>query len=285
MTGFGKSAATIADRLVTIDVRALNSKQLDLNLKLPSIFREKEGEIRAEISKVLERGKVDVFINIKAKIGTTESTFNKELIKSRFAEFKALAAELGSPETDFLRLAMQLPLDNQEEEEILLDSDWKLFQQLLQTALKQLNDFRKDEGKGLETEVLQRVHNIQQLLITISTFENERVAHIKTKLNSKLAELSVPAMDNNRLEEELIYYIEKLDISEEKQRLTAHCNYFIEIAREETASGRKLGFITQEMGREINTIGSKANHSEMQKKVVLMKDELEKIKEQLNNIL
>ena len=286
MTGFGKGAATIADRLVTIDVRALNSKQLDLNLKLPSIFREKEGEIRAEISKVLERGKVDVFVNIKAKIGTAESTFNKELIKSRFAEFKALAAELGSPETDFLRLAMQLPLENQEEEEeTLLDADWKAFQQLLQTALNQLNHFRKDEGKGLETEVLQRVNNIQQLLTSIATFENERVAHIKTKLNSKLAELSVPAMDNNRLEEELIYYIEKLDISEEKQRLTAHCNYFIETANEETASGRKLGFITQEMGREINTIGSKANHAEMQKKVVLMKDELEKIKEQLNNIL
>ena len=285
MTGFGKGAATIADRLVTIDVRALNSKQLDLNLKLPSIFREKEGEIRAEISKVLERGKVDVFVNIKAKIGTTESTFNKELLKSRFAELKALAAELGSPETDFLRLAMQLPLDNQEEDETLLESDWKAFQQLLQTALNQLNQFRKDEGKGLETEVLQRVNNIQQLLSTIATFENERVTHIKTKLNSKLAELSVPAMDNNRLEEELIYYIEKLDISEEKQRLTAHCNYFSETAREETASGRKLGFITQEMGREINTIGSKANHAEMQKKVVLMKDELEKIKEQLNNIL
>jgi len=285
MTGFGKGAATIADRLVTIDVRALNSKQLDLNLKLPSIFREKEGEIRAEISKILERGKVDVFINVKAKIGTSESTFNKELIKSRFAEFKALAAELGSPETDFLRLAMQLPLDNQEDDEALLDADWKAFQQLLQTALNQLNQFRKDEGKGLETEVLQRVNNIQQLLTTIATFENERVAHIKTKLNAKLAELSVPAMDNNRLEEELIYYIEKLDISEEKQRLTAHCNYFIETAKEETASGRKLGFITQEMGREINTIGSKANHAEMQKKVVLMKDELEKIKEQLNNIL
>jgi len=285
MTGFGKSAATIADRLVTIDVRALNSKQLDLNLKLPSIFREKEGEIRAEISKVLERGKVDVFVNIKAKKGTTESTFNKELIKSRFAELKVLAAELGSPETDFLRLAMQLPLDNQEEDETLVDSDWIAFQHLLQTALNQLNQFRKDEGKGLETEVLQRVHNIQQLLSTIATFENERVTHIKTKLNSKLAELSIPAMDNNRLEEELIYYIEKLDISEEKQRLSTHCNYFIETMNEVTASGRKLGFITQEMGREINTIGSKANHAEMQKKVVLMKDELEKIKEQLNNIL
>lgn len=285
MTGFGKGAATIADKQVIIDVRALNSKQLDLNLKLPSIFREKEGEIRAEISKALERGKVDVFINIKAKIGTTESSFNKELIKSRYVELKSLAAELGSPETDFLRLAMQLPLDNQEEDETLVDADWKAFQQLLQAALNQLNDFRKDEGKGLETEVLQRVHNIQQLLATIATFENERVALIKTKLKSKLAELSVPAMDNNRLEEELIYYIEKLDISEEKQRLTTHCNYFIETAKEDTASGRKLGFITQEMGREINTIGSKANHAEMQKKVVLMKDELEKIKEQLNNIL
>ena len=285
MTGFGKSAATLLERLVTIDVRALNSKQLDLNLRLPSLFREKEGEIRAEISKVLERGKVDVFINIKPKAGAITSTLNQELIKVRYAEIAALAAALGSSETDFLRLALSLPTEGQEEEELLLDADWKAFQQLLQTALSQLNQFRKDEGKGLETEVLQRVNNIQHLLTTIATFENERVAHVKTKLNAKLAELSVPAMNNNRLEEELIYYIEKLDISEEKQRLSTHCNYFIETMNDESASGRKLGFITQEMGREINTIGSKANHAEMQKKVVLMKDELEKIKEQLNNIL
>ena len=285
MTGFGKSAATLLERLVTIDVRALNSKQLDLNLRLPSLFREKEGEIRAEISKVLERGKVDVFINIKPKAGAVTSTLNQELIKVRYAEIAALAAALGSSETDFLRLALSLPTEGQEEEELLLDADWKAFQQLLQTALSQLNQFRKDEGKGLETEVLQRVNNIQHLLTTIATFENERVAHVKTKLNAKLAELSVPAMNNNRLEEELIYYIEKLDISEEKQRLSTHCNYFIETMNDESASGRKLGFITQEMGREINTIGSKANHAEMQKKVVLMKDELEKIKEQLNNIL
>jgi len=285
MTGFGKSAATLLERLVTIDVRALNSKQLDLNLRLPSLFREKEGEIRAEISKVLERGKVDVFINIKPKAGAITSTLNQELIKVRYAEIAALAAALGSSETDFLRLALSLPNEGQEDEELLIDADWKAFQQLLQTALSQLNQFRKDEGKGLETEVLQRVNNIQHLLTTIATFENERVAHVKTKLNAKLAELSVPAMNNNRLEEELIYYIEKLDISEEKQRLSTHCNYFIETMNDESASGRKLGFITQEMGREINTIGSKANHAEMQKKVVLMKDELEKIKEQLNNIL
>jgi len=285
MTGFGKSAATLLERLVTIDVRALNSKQLDLNLRLPSLFREKEGEIRAEISKVVERGKVDVFINIKPKAGAVTSTLNQELIKVRYAEIAALAAALGSSETDFLRLALSLPNEGQEDEELLIDADWKAFQQLLQTALSQLNQFRKDEGKGLETEVLQRVNNIQHLLTTIATFENERVAHVKTKLNAKLAELSVPAMNNNRLEEELIYYIEKLDISEEKQRLSTHCNYFIETMNDESASGRKLGFITQEMGREINTIGSKANHAEMQKKVVLMKDELEKIKEQLNNIL
>jgi len=285
MTGFGKSAATLLERLVTIDVRALNSKQLDLNLRLPSLFREKEGEIRAEISKVLERGKVDVFINIKPKAGAITSTLNQELIKVRYAEIAALAAALGSSETDFLRLALSLPNEGQEDEELLIDADWKAFQQLLQTALSQLNQFRKDEGKGLETEVLQRVNNIQHLLTTIATFENERVAHVKTKLNAKLAELSVPAMNNNRLEEELIYYIEKLDISEEKQRLSTHCNYFIETMNDESASGRKLSFITQEMGREINTIGSKANHAEMQKKVVLMKDELEKIKEQLNNIL
>jgi len=285
MTGFGKSAATLLERLVTIDVRALNSKQLDLNLRLPSLFREKEGEIRAEISKVVERGKVDVFINIKPKAGAITSALNKELIKVRYAEIAALAAALGSSETDFLRLALSLPNEGQEDEELLIDADWKAFQQLLQTALSQLNQFRKDEGKGLETEVLQRVNNIQHLLTTIATFENERVAHVKTKLNAKLAELSVPAMNNNRLEEELIYYIEKLDISEEKQRLSTHCNYFIETMNDESASGRKLGFITQEMEREINTIGSKANHAEMQKKVVLMKDELEKIKEQLNNIL
>jgi len=285
MTGFGKSAATIADRLVTIDVRALNSKQLDLNLKLPSIFREKEGDIRAEISKVVERGKVDFFINIKPKIGATSNTLNQELVKARYAEIASLASELGSSETDFLRLALSLPLDAQEEDETLLESDWKIFQNLLHTALSQLDQFRKDEGKGLESEVLQRVQNIQMFLSTIASFEHERIALIKSKLNAKLAELSVPAMDNNRLEEELIYYIEKLDISEEKQRLSTHCSYFIETMNELGASGRKLGFITQEMGREINTIGSKANHAEMQKKVVLMKDELEKIKEQLNNIL
>ncbi|HOY49635.1 MAG TPA: YicC family protein [Flavobacteriales bacterium] len=286
MTGFGKSQAAIGLKTLTIDIRALNSKQLDLNLRLPQAFREKEGEVRNLVSVQLERGKVDVFVSLKNSAAAAGLTLNTEAFKVRYSTLKNLADELGADTSNLFSELLKSPDLMQEEETEAEDTDWTLVLEHIKEALKQVDGFRVDEGKGLGTELLDRVSSIEKLLESIAVHEESRMVSVRARLKAKIDELVVQTESSaNRFEEEMIYFMEKLDISEEKQRLRAHCTYFKETSAEGTPSGRKLAFISQEMGREINTIGSKANHAEMQKIVVMMKDELEKIKEQLNNVL
>ena len=284
MTGFGKSQLSLGMKTILVDVRTLNSKQLDLNLRLPSAFREKEGEIRKEIGKAIERGKVYVFLSYRLAGATGTSAINHDLAKSRFLELQQLANELNVQSADLLGRVLMMPDVMAEQEEVLTDEEWLQVMEVLKLALKATDVFRTDEGAGLGKELLERVGNIEARLEETGSLDAERMVLMRERLLQKIADLKINA-DANRFEEEMIYYIEKLDINEEKQRLRAHCQYFRETLNQKESTGRKLGFIAQEMGREINTIGSKANHAGMQKLVVLMKDELEKIKEQLNNVL
>lgn len=287
MTGFGKAQVQLGLKQIQIDIRALNSRQLDLNIRLPGFLREKEAAFRNQIAKVADRGKIDAFISLKEDAGAL--SLNEESFRNRFNSVSALAETLGvsSREGIFLALLKDEELrgsDDQNSE--LSDEDLQKITDALNEALSQLDAFRSAEGASLERELVLRVNNISRLLQSIEPFEKERIDTIKSRMSTRLAELAEQSAANHvRFEEEMIYYLEKLDISEEKQRLQTHCNYFLETVAEPDPNGRKLGFIGQEMGREINTIGSKANHAEMQKLVVLMKDELEKIKEQLNNVL
>ena len=286
MTGFGKSQAVFGLKTLTIDVRALNSKQLDLNIRIPHAFRDKEADIRSRVSTLLERGKVDVFISLKSQSGNAGVSVNSSLVKARYAELLLVAKELNVDTSGLFSDVLRFPDLIQEEEMEAGEMEWEIIRTSLMEAINQVDQFRFDEGKGLASELLDRVHNIEQLLIAITPHEESRMVQVRARLKQKIDELlSQVDASANRFEEEMIYFMEKLDITEEKQRLLTHCSYFRETASEKTASGRKLAFISQEMGREINTIGSKANHAEMQKIVVLMKDELEKIKEQLNNVL
>ena len=286
MTGFGKSQAVFGLKTLTIDVRALNSKQLDLNIRIPHAFRDKEADIRARVSTLLERGKVDVFISLKSQLGNAGVSVNSSLVKARYAELLLVAKELNVDTSGLFSDVLRFPDLIQEEEMEAGEMEWEIIRNSLMEAINQVDQFRFDEGKGLASELLDRVHNIEQLLIAITPHEESRMVQVRARLKQKIDELLSQVDANaNRFEEEMIYFMEKLDITEEKQRLLTHCTYFRETASEKTTSGRKLAFISQEMGREINTIGSKANHAEMQKIVVLMKDELEKIKEQLNNVL
>jgi uncharacterized protein (TIGR00255 family) len=284
MTGFGKSQLSLGMKTILVDVRTLNSKQLDLNLRIPSAFREKEGEIRQEIGKALERGKVDVFLSYRLAGATGTSAINHDLAKSRFLELQQLANELNVQSADLLGRVLMMPDVMAEQEEVLTDEEWLQVMEVLKSALNATDVFRTDEGAGLGKELLERVGNIEARLEETGSLDSERMVLMRERLLQKIADLKINA-DANRFEEEMIYYIEKLDINEEKQRLRTHCQYFRETLNQKESTGRKLGFIAQEMGREINTIGSKANHAGMQKLVVLMKDELEKIKEQLNNVL
>ena len=286
MTGFGKSQAVFGLKTLTIDVRALNSKQLDLNIRIPHAFRDKEAEIRSRVSAILERGKVDVFVSLKSQLGNSGVSVNSSLVKARYAELLIVAKELNVDTSGLFSDVLRFPDLIQEEEMEAGEMEWEIIRNSLIEAINQVDQFRIDEGKGLSSELLDRVQNIEQLLIAITPHEESRMVQVRARLKQKIDELLSQVDANaNRFEEEMIYFMEKLDITEEKQRLLTHCSYFRETASEKTASGRKLAFISQEMGREINTIGSKANHAEMQKIVVLMKDELEKIKEQLNNVL
>lgn len=284
MTGFGKSQLSLGMKTILVDVRTLNSKQLDLNLRIPSAFREKEGEIRQEIGKALERGKVDVYLSYRLAGSTGTSAINHDLAKARFLELQQLANELNVQSADLLGRVLMMPDVMAEQEEVLTDEEWLQVMEVLKSALNATDVFRTDEGAGLGKELLERVGNIEARLEETGTLDAERMVLMRERLLQKIADLKINA-DANRFEEEMIYYIEKLDINEEKQRLRTHCQYFRETLNQKESTGRKLGFIAQEMGREINTIGSKANHAGMQKLVVLMKDELEKIKEQLNNVL
>lgn len=287
MTGYGKSVCELHSKKITIEVKSLNSKQLDLNMRIPGLYKEKEMLIRNEVSKQLERGKVDVAIYLEATGASSSNQFNAAVVKDYFNQLKQIQEELGfAVDPAIMRGIIRLPevLDTQREE--LDETEWDTIFSHLLKAIEQVKEFRNQEGEALEKDIRMRVETIVTLSKEVFPFEAERIETIRTRLDDNLKEFANgKALDGNRLEQEIVYYLEKFDITEEKVRLSNHCSYFIEVVSEAASPGKKLGFISQEIGREINTLGSKANHHEIQKLVVMMKDELEKIKEQLLNVL
>ena len=284
MTGFGKSNGVYHSKKVSVEVRSLNSKGLDLTLKIPSAYRELDSEIRKMVAEKLDRGKIDLGIYIESSGDASNGLINKELASHYYRELKALNDSWNEPPVDYLSLVVRMPeVLNQQSFE--LDQDERSFMlDLMAESLEKLNEFRKQEGEALRIEFTKRIAEIRDLLTEIPNFEKERVQTIRERIAKGIAEIEGLNVDDNRMEQEMIFYIEKFDISEEKMRLNNHLDYFIETLNI-PRSGKKLGFIAQEIGREINTLGSKSNHSEMQKRVVEMKDALEKIKEQILNTL
>jgi uncharacterized protein (TIGR00255 family) len=285
MTGYGKSSATFTAKTISVEIRSLNSKSMDIYLKSPSVYRDKELPIRKIVADHLIRGKVDVSINIENQGLTKNVEINKELATAYFQDLKATNEFLGViSEINYLELVLKMPdIFIQTNEEITKEEIDFLFT-LVSEACVNLNEFRKQEGDSLHTELVSRIEEIRLLLKEVEQYESVRIETVKERIKTNLNDIENASIDENRLHQELIYYIEKLDVTEEKVRLANHLDYFLETMKTE-ASGRKLGFITQEIGREINTLGSKSNHAEMQKIVVNMKDNLEKIKEQVLNTL
>lgn len=284
MTGFGKSNGVFESKKVSIEIRSLNSKGLDLNVKIPSTYRELETDIRKIVVENLDRGKVDLGIYIESATNTSNDLINHELATKYYHELKSINEQWGEKPVDFLALVLKMPeVLNQQAHE--LSEEEKVFLlDLMKAACIKLHDFRKTEGQALELEFTTRIEEIRSLLNRVADYEQERIVTVKDRLSKALKDLETKSLDDNRLEQEMIFYIEKLDVSEEKMRLANHLDYFLE-TMVTPLSGKKLGFIAQEIGREINTLGSKSNHAEMQKIVVEMKDKLEKIKEQVLNTL
>lgn len=282
MTGFGKASLQLPTKKITVEIKSLNSKGLDLNTRMPSVFREMELGLRNQISQRLERGKVDFSLYVEVTGEETTSKINVPIVKGYINQMKAVIPT--ADDTELMKMAVRMPDALKTERDEIDENEWKQIQTVIDEALENIASFRKDEGASLEKEFQLRIANIEKLMNEAVSYDAERVETVKTRLRTALDELQVN-VDENRFEQELIFYLEKYDITEEKVRLGNHLNYFIETLNGTEANGRKLGFITQEMGREINTMGSKSNHSEMQKLVVMMKDELEKIKEQVLNVL
>lgn len=286
MTGFGKSEVTIGHLHVNIEIRSLNSKFLDLTLKIPTVFKEIDSSLRSTIKNELKRGKIELAIHYEKINSNSKITINKEQLKNYYNQLKEISAELNNQNNeDFMGYALKLPEVIQHQKETVDKQSNEILISAVKQACKNLNSFREKEGESLQKELLNYVNSIQDNLAKINPFEKERLPKVKQKLLRSVEELNLKSqIDEKRLEQELIYYAEKLDLTEEKVRLKEHCIHFMETLKE-INSGKKLGFITQEMGREINTLGSKAHHLSIQKIVVEMKDELEKIKEQVLNIL
>ncbi len=287
MTGYGKSVVQAESGKVSVEIRTLNSKQLDINLRLPHLLKDKEIEIRKEIGILLQRGKIDVSIVIEKSDIESASVIDVELAKHYYTELKSLARSVGQDDyKDYLSVIVKMPEVLVQKEIDINELELDFVFSCLKDALSCVDKFRTEEGLVLTKDFVLRVNEIKELLTQVDQFEKPRVENIKERIAGNIKKfMQDPSVDNNRLEQEMIYYIEKLDITEEKVRLLNNCNYFLENLDNAESSGKKLGFITQEIGREINTLGSKANNSDLQKIVVLMKDELEKIKEQLFNIL
>lgn len=285
MTGFGRSQGQYNSRKITIEIRALNSKQFDLNTRLHAFYKEKEFDFRTLLGKQLERGKIDFSVYVEEGAESQTVSINKTLANAYYNELKLLASQINEPHTNYLQLLIQMPEVLKAERAMLSDEEWNYILELSNEAITGFKKFRADEGNTLQKDLVLRVSNISELLQSILQFDETRLANMRARLRNSIETAIDPKLvDQNRFEQELIYYLEKLDITEEKVRLKTHCDYFIDTLNEDSP-GRKLAFISQEIGREINTIGSKANDVNIQKSVVLMKDELEKIKEQLNNIL
>ncbi|TGD58522.1 YicC/YloC family endoribonuclease [Flavobacterium humi] len=282
MTGFGKASLQLPTKKITVELKSLNSKGLDLNTRMPSVYREMELSLRNQIAQSLERGKVDFSLYIEVTGEETSTKVNAPIVKAYIKQMRDILPDADN--TELMKMAVRMPDALKTERDEIDENEWKQIQSVIDEALANINDFRVSEGLSLEKEFKLRIDNIRSYMNQALVLDPERVQNIKERLQTAIDELKVN-VDTNRFEQELIYYLEKLDITEEKVRLGNHLDYFLETIKGTEANGRKLGFITQEMGREINTMGSKSNHAEMQKLVVLMKDELEKIKEQVLNVL
>ena len=287
MTGYGKAVATYGDKKINVEIKSLNSKALDLSTRIAPLYREKEMEIRQLIAAKLERGKVDFCIWVEKEAGADATPVNSALVENYYRQIKEIAARTGIPEPqDWFATLMRMPdVLTKTEQETLCEDEWQAVRLAVGDAMARLLDFRRQEGEALQRKFTEKIDNISALLAAIEPYEKQRVEKIKARIIDGLKTIPEVEYDKNRLEQELIYYIEKLDISEEKQRLANHLKYFRETMDEGHGQGKKLGFIAQEMGREINTTGSKSNNAEMQNIVVKMKDELEQIKEQVLNVL
>ena len=288
MTGYGRATRTFDDRSITIEVRALNSKMTDIRFKMPFNYKEKEIELRRILTDQAERGKIDVSINIKSLSGEDDFALNHELFKKYYKELLGLTKELNMPTDDLLPAILRLPNIVGTDEEGVADEEWEIAQQTLKEALLEFKSFRLTEGGAMEKDLHERITNILQLLKDIAPFESDRIVKLRQRLRQNLEEfLGKENVDKNRFEQEVLFYLEKIDVTEEKVRLEQHCRYFSDTLNDKksTSKGRTLNFISQEIGREINTLGSKAYSSEIQHLVVQMKDELEKIKELVANLV
>lgn len=288
MTGYGKAVVTYKEKKISVEIKSLNSKNFDLSTRIAPLYREKEMEVRQTLANLLERGKVDFSLWIEKDAALDATPINVQLVKNYYQQIKNIATEIGISEpNDWFSTLLHLPdVTTKTEIEVLEEDEWNVTKQAINKAVECLIDFRKQEGAALERKFHEKINNIEALLKSIEPYEESRVPKIKEKIIEGLEQVAKVDYDRNRLEQELIYYIEKLDINEEKQRLANHLNYFRETMQEKGHGvGKKLGFIAQEMGREINTTGSKSNQAEMQNIVVKMKDELEQIKEQVLNVL
>ncbi|MEZ4938462.1 MAG: YicC/YloC family endoribonuclease [Crocinitomicaceae bacterium] len=286
MTGYGKATGEYKDKKITVEIKSLNSKNLDLYVRSQSVYKEKEIEARKLISSKVERGKVELNILVENVGGNSRNEINQDLAKAYFDQIKSLnESTIGQENIDYMGMILRMPDVFVSSSEDLEEDEWSAIMQLIEEAVSNLDQFRIDEGKSLEEDLKLRIRNIRQLLSEVDPHETARIEGIKDRMRKSLQDSFISETDENRFEQELIYYIEKLDISEEKVRLANHLEYFDENLNIQESNGKKLGFIGQEIGREINTLGSKSYHSELQKIVVQMKDELEKIKEQVLNIL
>jgi len=286
MTGFGKATAEINGKKFSVEIKTLNSKQADVSVRMPSLFKEKEFAIRSLINQELERGKIDFSLGFETLGETNNFSVNKDLFKKYYNELAGMANELGQNSVDLFTIVSRMPDVFKTDKQELEETEWQKVNELIVEAIAATNNFRVTEGETLQQELLQRTNNILSLLKQVDVHEPKRLEVVKERIATHLAEaVGKENINKDRFEQELIFYIEKFDVTEEKTRLTTHCNYFIETIKNDNSEGRKLGFITQEMGREINTLGSKANNVDIQMLVVQMKDELEKIKEQTLNVL
>jgi uncharacterized protein (TIGR00255 family) len=281
MTGYGKSELELSTKTIRFELKSLNSKSLDLNMRMPSIYRAKELELRKIIGSKLGRGKIDFSLYVEFNKGEALAKINTEVVKGYMKQLENISL---ADEVELLKMAVRMPDALSTEREDIDPKEWKTISDEVLVVLEKIENYRKDEGAALEKDFSKRISKIDDLLKDVVKIDPERIEHVRDRLNKGIAELK-EKVDKNRFEQELIYYIEKLDITEEKIRLKNHLDYFLKNLNLDESNGKKLGFISQEIGREINTIGSKANYAPMQKLVVQMKDELEKIKEQLLNVL
>ncbi len=285
MTGYGRATQNFQDKTITVEIRSLNSKFTDIRLKIPQNYRDREAEIRRIVSEKAERGKMEFSLDVKSMRGDEEYSLNLPLFRKYYEELKKLSEELDMPDGDFMQAILKMPNVVAPEENYLDDEEWKFVLQTIDEALEKFMSFRLTEGKAMEDDLQQRIKTIQDLLSQLDPFEAERITKLRQRLYQNLEEyLGKDKIDENRFEQEILFYLEKIDVNEEKVRLGQHCIYFLEeLKKKNTSKGRKLSFISQEIGREINTLGAKAYSSDIQRLVVNMKDELEKIKEQIAN--